>query len=484
MVVEYEKSVDDKITSINREVTLSFEALYALKGLYDSSDHVTADEFKKIASEIFIRHNNIQALEWIPKVSREQRALFEKNRRKQYPDFLITERQQQNYMIQAKERDEYFPVYYVEPLTGNETAFGFDLGSNPKRLAALTSARNSGHLVATANIRLVQETSIQKAFLAFLPIYDGQPTTQQQRHNKLTGFVLAVIKIDDLVDSSNLHSALQGINFTLIDESNSPPEILYGNLKEHENMRMIYKKKLQPIGDRKWTMVTSPSAEYISKHRSATPIIIFLLTTTFIIFGLAYIYILARHSSSIERAVLERTLQLNEAKDELEKMTLLDSLTGVANRRHFDNYLKQEWARAKRYKLPLSLIMIDIDFFKNFNDHYGHFAGDSCLKTVSKIIERTVQRTTDVVARYGGEEFAIILPNTTDTYVLAELCRHNVEQEAIPHAYSTMADHVTISVGFTTITPTADLKIQKLINAADQALYKAKAAGRNRTCTL
>ena len=182
--------------------------------------------------------------------------------------------------------------------------------------------------------------------------------------------------------------------------------------------------------------------------------------------------------------MLERTLELNNAKNELERMTLVDGLTGVANRRHFDSYLEQEWARATRYKQPISLIMIDIDYFKQFNDHYGHLPGDSCLKIVASTVEDTVQRASDLVARFGGEEFAIILPNIEDAYVLAELCRENIEKANIAHERSKVADHITVSLGCATLIPDKDMKLNSLISRADQALYEAKHSGRNQTCVL
>lgn len=485
ITTEFHKSVDDQIASIEREVIFNFEALYAIKGLFDSSISVSAEEFHSISTQILARHRNIQALEWIPRVSKEQRTYFETQRQQQHPEFQIIERKEQGQMVPAEVRDEYFPVYFVEPLSGNEAAFGFDLASNSKRLQALNSARQTGQLVATASITLVQETQNQKGFLAFLPIYEGLPITVEQRNQQLSGFALGVFKIGDLIDSSNLHKSLHGINFTLMDESASRAEILYGPPpSESKDSLLNYKKLLKPIGGRQWSIISSPSNQYIAEHRSSTPLFIFLLSIVFVFFGAAYTFMLSRRSAAIERAVLERTMQLNEANAELERITLLDGLTGVANRRHFDSYLEQEWARAKRYKQPLTLIMIDIDHFKQFNDNYGHLSGDSCLKNVAKTLSITVQRATDLVARYGGEEFAIILPNIEDGYIVAELCRQAIEKAMIPHKFSSVAEHVTISVGISTVIPKNETGVEDLIRQTDQALYTAKETGRNKTCTL
>lgn len=180
--------------------------------------------------------------------------------------------------------------------------------------------------------------------------------------------------------------------------------------------------------------------------------------------------------------VAERTRQLEQANHQLLRLSYLDQLTGIANRRQFDTTLEWEWRRADRTASPLSLILIDIDFFKRFNDAYGHQRGDRCLQDVAQTLRHTVQRTSDVVARYGGEEFAVILPGSdvASAVALAEKLRESVRARAIPHAHSSIAPVVTISLGIATITPTAQDTSGDLIALADQALYDAKHAGRDR----
>lgn len=485
---QFGRDVDSHVSSIEREITLNFETVHALKGLYDSSEHVTDAEFKRFASGLLARHNNIQALEWIPKVSLEDRASFEKKRQQDYPSFTITERSREGKMATASERDVYFPVSYLEPYTGNETALGFDLASNEQRLKALVESQQSGKLISTASITLVQETENQKGFLVFLPIYKGLPTTKDQRVENLLGFVLGVFRIGDLVEHSIAYSPKQNINFNLIDITVTPPETLFEYnvplTKKIADPDFLYSKTLAPIGGRQWSILSSPTDKYFTEHRSSTPFVITLLVTVFIFFGVAYVFLLARHAATVEEAVLEKTFELNDTKNELERISLSDGLTGIANRRHFDAYLEQEWARAIRDKQPLSLIMLDIDHFKKFNDHYGHLAGDSCLKMVAHTLDNTAQRATDLVARYGGEEFAIILPNVADAAVVAEKCRTNIEKEEIAHVESDVADHVTVSIGYATITPTVEMRLITLVNSADGALYKAKNTGRNKIYTL
>ncbi|ANB61557.1 diguanylate cyclase [Anoxybacteroides amylolyticum] len=178
--------------------------------------------------------------------------------------------------------------------------------------------------------------------------------------------------------------------------------------------------------------------------------------------------------------------QLKKANDLLQRISSLDGLTGIYNRRTFDDYLSREWRLAARNKTPISLIMLDIDFFKSFNDTYGHQRGDECLQQVAKTLEQTLKRPTDLVARYGGEEFAVILPSTdlNGAYTVAEQLRKNVEALHIPHAGSLISRYVTISLGVATMKPaSASDDGKQLIALADEGLYKAKQNGRNRVGT-
>ena len=485
----FAQDVDEQVSSIEREIALNFEAVYALKGLYDSSEHVTDDEFKQFSSLLLDRHTNIQALEWIPKINHRERTDYERNRQQDYPEYIIIERNQQGNMVTAAVRDDYFPVSYLEPYIGNEAALGFDLASNSRRQEALISATQSGDLIVSASITLVQERAKQKGFLAFLPIYEGRPITKDERAAKLTGFVLGVFRIDDLIEHAITRSSQQKINFSIVDANISPPEQLFQYdvpLSNVKNKSFVYQKSLSTLGGRQWSISATPSNKYFSEHRSSTPFVIALLVAIFITFGIAYIFLLARHSSSTEQLVLERTAELNKAKDELDRITLNDSLTGLANRSHFDSYLEQEWARAMRSKQPLSLIMVEVDYFTQFNDYYGHPSGDSCLKLVASILENTVKRATDLVVRYDKEEFAIILPDidSEEASIIAERCRENIGKAEISNINSSVAEHVTISVGCSTITPEANSNRLSLINRVNEALYKAKSSGRNQSHTI
>jgi diguanylate cyclase (GGDEF)-like protein len=178
---------------------------------------------------------------------------------------------------------------------------------------------------------------------------------------------------------------------------------------------------------------------------------------------------------------VSRERKLRELAVELESQTLVDGLTGIANRRRFDLHLEDEFRRAKRAASPLSLVMIDVDFFKDYNDNYGHQRGDECLARIAAALSDTLHRPRDLVARYGGEEFTVILPDTDPEGALqvAEAMRAAVEALVLEHARSGVAPCVTISLGVSTLTPGHSGKMSTLLHAADRALYQAKRSGRN-----
>ena len=173
--------------------------------------------------------------------------------------------------------------------------------------------------------------------------------------------------------------------------------------------------------------------------------------------------------------------QLDAANQVLQHLATSDSLTQVANRRLFDEYLDQELQRMAREEAPLSLILCDVDFFKSYNDTYGHQAGDDCLQQVAKAISRSVNRPADLVARYGGEEFAVILPNTNAEggVQIAEKVRFEIKALEIAHANSQVSTCLTLSFGVASIVPRHESSSATLISAADEALYQAKAKGRD-----
>lgn len=177
-------------------------------------------------------------------------------------------------------------------------------------------------------------------------------------------------------------------------------------------------------------------------------------------------------------------IALKQARDSLAQLAVTDSLTGISNRRHFDEVLQLECERLFRLQKPLSLVMIDIDYFKKFNDAYGHVIGDSCLIRVAETIRNNLLRPADLVARYGGEEFSCILPHTDQAgaIAIAERIRTSIQALEIPHEASNAANVVTISLGVFTGVSGLNNQPSEVIRLADKQLYQAKLKGRNRVC--
>jgi len=187
---------------------------------------------------------------------------------------------------------------------------------------------------------------------------------------------------------------------------------------------------------------------------------------------------------AVVRARVKTHLTLKFQSDLLRNLVFLDGLTGVYNRRYFDQQLGVEWARAARTNTPLSVIMVDVDHFKLFNDRYGHQAGDDCLRKIAQILKTGLRRPADLVARYGGEEFACILPETgfDDAMAIAQDMEHMVRAHKIPHEFSQFDGVVTASLGLATRTVQAVGDAAALVGLADAQLYQAKQTGRGRVC--
>lgn len=193
-------------------------------------------------------------------------------------------------------------------------------------------------------------------------------------------------------------------------------------------------------------------------------------------------YITKPFSVPILKARVRNHLELKMKTDLLAKLACLDGLTGIPNRRHFDEMLKKEWSRGIRNGKPMSLIMIDVDYFKSYNDTYGHGQGDVCLQKVVSVFQTLLKRSSDVLARYGGEEFVVVLPEThaEQAHSIAEQLRLGVVEQDILHTSSDAAPHLSVSVGCATMLPSSDIEPECLLELADKYLYEAKKQGRNR----
>ncbi len=312
---EYHLHAREHVDLLEREIHTNFEALRSVNSFFQSTEVITREEFRAFTEDIFQRNHGFQALEWVPRIPSSQREDYERAARIDgFQDFQITEHQEQGKMIRAGERDEYYPVYYLEPFKGNEIALGYDLASNPVRKAALEKSRDTGQMVATARIKLVQETGHQYGFLVFLPVYQKQVLTDtvEARRKNLIGFVLGGYRVGMIVDNALKHS--KGFNSSIYDMSSPKGEsFLYAypmqtgidsNKIDHEN-RFDISHELN-VADRQWQVVcefTSGFAGYLPTAAS----------WGILAGGLLFTFLLAVYLTTH----IKRTIQIKELADRL-----------------------------------------------------------------------------------------------------------------------------------------------------------------------
>ena len=313
---EFEHVAQDRILALKKGLDTNLEVLHSIGALYAASNLVERDQFSAFVAHALSKNSSIQALEWIPRVPASQRAAYEEAARNEaYPDFQIVERQSQGIMVAVASREEYFPVYYVEPFQGNEAALGFDLASNPTRLEALIKSRDSGLILATARITLVQETEEQFGILVFLPVFrNGFPTeTLADRRENLTGFVLGVYRVGDIVEQSiareNPEEVTDDVGIQLYDRS-APldGQLLFagtsGTGGEEQVQSALRFTETFDLAGRNWEAVVTSSASAILWQPWVLLAGGLLLTTVLS----AYIFGALRRTAVVERLVGERTL--------------------------------------------------------------------------------------------------------------------------------------------------------------------------------
>ncbi|SFR38931.1 diguanylate cyclase (GGDEF) domain-containing protein [Marinobacter gudaonensis] len=497
--LEFKAEIDQLSASLEREALLNLEILFALKSAVAVMPEMTAERFNRLTREILERSPAIQAFAWAPFVKRSELDEFVRRQEEAFAEFAMTEASPDG-LVGLTDRAWYVPVQYIEPLGQNRAALGFDLASEASRREALMEARESGEMVATAGIRLVQEPENQRGFLVFAPLYslsaDQGAGVDTRRHY---GFINGVFRVGELVGQAVGLELTEDLLFEVLDITGSQKLMLYRSRNpEHLSWQpdLRYTVESISIAGRRWSVEAVPSRSYIEARRGLLPVFVSASGTVLVVVLVGYFLSGARKNA-----------QLRVAKAELERISLTDALTGLANRRQFDAVLHKEYRRALREKTTLSLVMVDIDFFKEYNDEYGHPAGDACLRDVGGILREVVKRPADLVTRYGGEEFAIILPDTPQPETIAEACRQAVEARGIPHRLSSVAESVTISVGVAMLAPGGfsasqlspeqrSLKPEAsgeqgdqpstgpalLVDEADDALYRAKESGRNQVC--
>jgi len=302
-----------KINAIRASIDKNLQSLDAVKAFYSASASVSRQEFKTFTAPLLANHDNIQALEWIPNISHSQREYYQQQAKLDgISHFAIKEKSANGSLIVAKMRDNYFPVYYVEPMTGNEKAVGFDLASNSRRLAALMDAEKHNRKVATAKINLVQEQGSQSGILVFNPIFSDDVTsdmTEQAQH--LRGFVLMVLRVGDLIASTSMSGAGQ-LSLYIEDVSDADsPEVIYGNSPVNN---AFSRAEILTVAGRNWRISTYSEINDESIVWSAWLILIGgMILSGIIALGMVH---LIRRREIVEQLVNIRTSELTASEEE------------------------------------------------------------------------------------------------------------------------------------------------------------------------
>ena len=481
----------ERILSLKQDISSNIHDVVSLGAFYHASEIVSRNEFHRYLQPLLARAEAIQALEWIPKVAYSEKQRFEENARAEgQENFLITERLAQGDMVPVKRRDAYFPVYYLKPAKGNELALGFDLSSNPERWITLKKSRDSGQLLITERITLVQEKATQYGFLAFLPIYQqsGPLVSVKSRRQALKGFVLGVFRLGDILKHALSHMTPVGIDFYLYDlEAEASSQFLAfhsaigakePNAETVAREQLLSKNGLEysevvHVGGRKWQIIASPSEGYFTKQIST-------VSWLSLIFGLTVTALLAVYIALIwgryEQA-RKHADKVRASENLLRYQASHDGLTDLVNRSEFEIRLKQAIVSAQKNKTHYALLFLDLDQFKVVNDTCGHGAGDELLKQITTALQGEV-RSRDTLARLGGDEFGLLLDHCSlsNAEEIADKLRLVVKNNRF--AWKDKVFDIGVSIGAVQISEfTTD--INHIMSTADMACYMAKDLGRN-----
>lgn len=471
--------------SARLEVALDrkFEVLYGLQALFNASVHVDADEFSLAAQSFLARDRTLEALEWVPKVRHSDVDKYVSEAQERIPGFSIKDSQAGGDFVEAAPAESYYPIYYLEPSTVYRSARGLNLASYGPSWKALQAARDSGKLTVSDVLSEVSGAKPFSLIFAVLPVYKSSPLTYAERQESLEGFVVGLFQSEQV-----LHGVIDEYAALEMDVSvetlsvNGARDLVFsshsGGVKPKDSD--FSQSVIIPLKNERWILTVTPTLEGQYILRSATPVWVFALVLLFTTIGSITIAVLIRQRELVSDAVVERTAQLNDANQRLENLSNTDFLTGLANRRRFEQLAEKAWQRAATSGEKLGVIMIDVDQFKLYNDHFGHLSGDLCLKRVASVLSSELGRRTELVARYGGEEFIALLEgNHANVNNVARLLLAMREQ-AIPHAPTAGREAVTFSIGVAWTIGAVGKTLDHFIAAADDALYQAKEQGRDR----
>ena len=470
--------------STEKEVTLA----QTLVSVFEDSPVISQQDFNELAKNAITLYPDLEALFWIPEVSAEQRPRFESAMQPVQPGFFFKMYAGPAGFIPSAPKPGYYPVYYFIGSEASSQYIGWDIGGFGELGSMFGELKVVDHDVAMrfvpsindllnpGNERPVLQMLLAAPLKSNVKLPDGSMQSGNSYLVFLVNFSLIFNYFSDIPGGDKLDIAVtMGGGAAKRDVFAVAPTS--GELQEEYKVRSSFSNSATSS----WEVTLIPTDDFFESKSSNVKFWVWLTGFAITLFLAIYFYTLQRRTALIQEIVEQRTDELQKANHELDRLSRTDYLTGVANRRFFEETLEREWSRATRGKYPVTLLMIDVDYFKTYNDRYGHIEGDYCLQQVARALTVSIKRPADQVARFGGEEFVVLLPETDEgAMALAERCRRKVEELQIEHEDSEVSEYVTISIGVATLTPAGRQPSRALVKAADDALYQAKEQGRNR----
>ncbi len=462
----------DEATRIQRAIDATVEVVESIGGLFDSSDFVDRNEFRIFVSGPLAKHPEIRALEWIPRVQVKDRIRIESGLAKVIPGRGIRQRDAQGQLVPATLRNEYFPVYYIEPLAGNHAALGLDIATRKQTALAIQEATDTGSTYTSRAFTLVQGGGKITGVLLYHPIFrqHRHPETPEQRRQLLLGFAAAVLGPDELIQSGLRSFRATGLDILLLEENDDGNRSLHFHPSRTRNkpipVPLVSEIRASPyievpihVPGRKWTMLFRPAPAFYRDNQSGQ-------TWLILVAGLA---LTALTALGFHRRIRHANEILNLAHH--------DALTELPNRLFLKHRLDQALQRARLGHNQVAVLFLDLDHFKHINDSMGHVVGDRLLQEVAGRL-RGVLRKQDMVARMGGDEFILVAEDLHEQRDAAQLAEKLLRVLSHPYQIQGRTFYLSASIGIS-LYPRDANDVDALVANADAAMYRAKTRGRN-----
>lgn len=461
----FELLAHERASRIEERFADQVQRLDSLRRFFLYSDEITRAEFNGFAGPLLLR---TQVYTWAPLVSEAQRsALVQRARQQGVADYAIRDAGPASALVPAAAHVEYVPVFYSQAQASVQAPLGFNLLSQSDRRAAIERARSTGQMAVSAPINLVGVQGVDARGVMMAASVTGAS-------GNVVGFVTAIISIRQLMTDGLPGAAEDNLVVRILDFSTpQQPEVLFRSPGVAAPSQLDSQRVLH-LADRQYRLQIGPSDVFLQSNHSSVVNLVVLLGGLLSVLLSALLYSLASQRKRALALVEQRTGDLLTRERELRALSVTDALTGIHNRRYFQERLKTELERAQRDGLPLAVIMLDIDHFKAINDRFGHAAGDCVLQVLCQRISQRLRRT-DVFCRLGGEEFILLCPDTDSqqAHSLASNLWQGVREARIEGV-----GVITASFGVAAWRPPEGA--DALLLRADSGVYAAKQAGRDR----